>query len=253
MKKIKYLSLLSLSLILLTGCTDSVHRSVERSIENSSTIVVDVKEQEAMLLAIANSAIASRANDSHVISVDIDLGIFGPVITDLTGYAYYNYDASSDTSTLNLDISGLSVLKANITADQKLDFDLKLVDFQLFKQENIQLQYDAKPLNELVNLQVLSNIDKSYIKRYRTSRISVDFANLLPTYRAYIFDIDSAYLNNQINNDNLKFESDVVVSFFSETFSFETIDIVHMSGRIRINNTFSSNVKVFLYNVKPQS
>jgi hypothetical protein len=253
MKKIKYLSILGLSLILLTGCTDSVHRSLERSIEYYSTVVEDVKEQEAMLLAVANSKLASRTNDRHTISVDINLGLMGPIATDLVGYAYYNYDANSDTSTLNLDISGLSVLKANIAADQKLDFDLKLGNFQLFKQDNIQLEYDAKPLNELINLQMLSQIDKKYIKRYRASRGSFDFETLQPTYRAYIFDIDSNYLNEQFSNANIKFESDIVITFLSERFSFDTIEIVHMSGRVTINNTFSSNVKVFLYNVKPQS
>jgi hypothetical protein len=251
MKKIKYLALLSLSLLILTSC-DSVHRSIEREIDLFSEEISDPAKQEEMLEQLANARIASRANNSHVISIGIEIRPFNLIQTGISGYGYYNYNSSSDTATFNLQASGTSNLLVDLDESQKLDINLKILNFDIFNQEDIQLVFDAKPLNEMINLSFINEIDKSVIKRYRKSRFGVDIEVIGDNYDAYVFDLDASYLNSQINNNALKFNSDVVVSVLSDRYFFEEISIIHISGSALINNVINAQVKIYLYNVKPQ-
>ena len=250
MKKFKYLTLLSLSMLLLTSC-DSVHRSIEREISIFGVDINDQAEQTAMIEQVASGTLASRADNSHVISIDVKISPFGLFETGNAGYGYYKYNSANDTVTFNLDTSGSSTLKVDLDAEQKLDVNFKILNFNIFEQKDIQLQFDPKPLNELFDLKFISEIDKSVIKRYRKSQFGIDFDSLDNSYDAYIFDLDADYINQQLNNETLKFNSDVVISFLSERYFFDQISIIHLTGSVLINNSINADVKIFLYNLKP--
>jgi hypothetical protein len=249
MKKLKYLTLLSLSMLLLTSCGDTVHRSIEREISIYGVDINDQAEQTAMIEQVASGTLASRADNSHVIAIDVEISQFGLIETGVAGYGYYKYNSANDTVTFNLDTSGRSTLKVDLDAEQKLDVNFKILNFNIFEQKDIQLQFDSKPLNELFDLKFISEIDKSVIKRYRKSQRGIDIS-LDNSYDAYIFDLDADYINQQLNNETLKFNSDVVISFLSELSSVQ-ISIIHLTGSVLINNSISADVKIFLYNLKP--
>jgi hypothetical protein len=249
MKKIKYLTLLSLSLLALTSCFSSdVHGDIEREIR-SADVVTDEDEKTRMIEIILDSKIGARNNNQHVLSVDVRVNavIFN---AGLAGYGYYNYNQDTDKSTFNLDVSGLSNLKIAIDEDQVMDANLKLANFDILNYEDVQLTFDAKPLNELVDFSLLGELDKSYIKEYRKSRY-VDFDNIGSGYLAYAFTLDASKLNELLDS-SVKFETDPVLSFLSERQSFETIDIVHLSGNVTFNN-IRGGLKVFVYNVNPNN
>jgi hypothetical protein len=249
MKKFKYLTLLSLSLLSLTSCLLSdVHGDIEREIRFAD-VVTDEDEKTRMIEIILDSKIGARNNNQHVLSVDVRVNAF-IFNASLAGYGYYNYNQDTDKSTFNLDVSGLSNLKIAIDEDQMMDANLKLANFDILNYEDVQLTFDAKPLNELVDFSLLGALDKSYIKEYRKSRY-VDFDNIGLGYLAYAFTLDASKLNELLDS-SVKFETDPVLSFLSDRRSFETIDIVHLSGNVTFNN-IRGGLKVFVYNVNPNN
>jgi hypothetical protein len=249
MKKIKYLTLLSLSLFMLTGClfSDTVHEEIEREIEYSRLITRE-NEQNSILEALSKAKIGARSNDEHVLSIDITISVFNVISTSLAGYGTYKYNNETEKSNFDLDISGLSNLQVKIDEDQKLNAEFKVANIQALKYENIQLQYEAKPLNEVIDFSLLSSLDKSLIKQYRATNF-IDFDTFGRGFQAYVLVLDSNKLNELLNTD-LKFDSDPVVSFLTDS-GFRTVDIIHISGTVTLTGNIQAFLRVFIYNVNP--
>jgi hypothetical protein len=245
MKKIKYLASFSLSLILLTSCFSSnVYGDIEFMI-SSANVVTNENEKNQMVEKILDSKVGARANNQHVLSVNAR---FYSLIfrTSLVGYGYYNYNQDTDKSNFNLDVSGLSNLKIVIDENQVMDANLNIANIELLKYDEVQLNFDAKPLNELADFSLLSVLDKTYIKEYRKSSYE-EINNFELGFLAYVFTLDANKLNELLNS-SIKFETDPVLTFLSSSSGFETIDIIHLTGDIAFNS-ISGSFEAFIYNV----
>jgi hypothetical protein len=250
MKKFKYLALLSLSLILLTGCSDDVHAEIERELRYSNS-VTNAEEQNYMLDRVQSAKISARENNRHVLSIDIDINALRVLNTSLVGYGYYNYNQETDKSTFNLEVSGLSNLKVAIDEEQKLEAKLSLANLDLLNYDDVQLNFDAKPLNELIDLSMLFNLDKSLIKSYKKTNY-IDFDTFGKGFLAYVFELDAEKLNEQLNI-NFKFTTNPFISFLSNSTSFETIEIIYLTGNVNLTDSLNAGLKVFVYNVNPNN
>jgi hypothetical protein len=249
MKKIKYLALLSLSLILLTSCFSSnVYGDIELII-SSANVVNNENEKNQMIETILESKVGASANNQHVLSVNARFSALF-LRTSLAGYGYYNYNQTTDKATFNLDVSGLSNLKIDIDENQVMDANLNIANIEVLKYDDVQLNFDAKPLNELVDFSLLGVLDKTYIKEYRKSRY-VEIDNFGIGFLAYAFTLDANKIN-ELLNAGVEFETDPVLTFLSSSSGFETIDIVHLTGDVAINN-IPGSLKVFIYNVNPDN
>jgi hypothetical protein len=198
-----------------------------------------------MIETILESKVGASANNQHVLSVNARFSALF-LRTSLAGYGYYNYNQTTDKATFNLDVSGLSNLKIDIDENQVMDANLNIANIEVFKYDDLQLNFDAKPLNELVDFSLLGVLDKTYIKEYRKSRY-VEIDNFGIGFLAYAFTLDANKLNELLNS-SIKFETDPVLTFLSSSSGFETIDIVHLTGDIAFNS-ISGSFEAFIYNV----
>ena len=246
-RKTKVLLGLFLSATTLTSCFGASLGSELRWFStNGSQVVTSAQEKSEILENIKNLKLNDESPNSNALSINLQLtALF--VTSNIVGYGYYDYDPNLDTSTFKFESSSQTKLSVNLAADKKISTKLNLLGFDIFNIVDQQLNFDAKPLHELVDLSFIGNIDPSIIKEYRKSSYQSTYLKALEkTFKFNVLVIDASYLNNLSNNSTFVFTEDLSIGIFTN-YSDNKLSIITIEGSGKFNNALDINFSGFVY------
>lgn len=249
-KKIKVLIGLLLVTATLTSCTHSNLGGELKWFTNvGSEVVASAEEQSAILEYIKTLKLSEEDPNSDVLSINFQLQAL-LATTNVLGYGYYDYDPNDDTSTFKFESNTQTKLNIDLSADQKLNSKLNFLGFDLINIKDQQLNFDAKPLHELVNLSFIANIDPTMIVEYRKSVYDRAYLDALEkSFYFYVLVLDAAYLNKLINNNMFVFQGNVTLGIFIDQYN-DKLSIITLEAAGKFSNVLDVKLTGFIYNTR---
>ena len=242
MKKIKYLSIISITMILVTSCGFAgVIPEIDKQLANA-TVLTTQFQQDSAINNISRLKLQPTLNNTHVADFSSSFKI-GILEAQSSGFIDFIFDRNNQKTYVDIKLEGLVNINAKIENDL-LTADVDALGFDLISNQGQSISVPKKPLNEIIDLSFITVLDRSIIKRYRTADLSYD---LFKTAREiWALDIDANLLNESIDPQDLVFLTDPEIIIVGDSRN-NTLVLVMIRGKARVNNSLNIDFAFYSY------
>jgi hypothetical protein len=242
MKKIKFLTILTLSTLLLTSCGfRGVIPEIDEQLE-SATVLTTEAQQDNAINNISRLKLQPTFNNTHVADFNSSIRL-GVIEVQSIGFIDYIFDTVNQKTFVDVKLEGSVNINAKVE-DDLLNANVDAFGFEFFSSENQSVVLPKQPLNELLDLSLITSLDRSIIKSIKTATLSY---NLFKSAREiWALNVDANFINETINSDAIKFLNDPEVVIVGDSVN-NILVLVLVRGRVRINNSINADVAFYSY------
>ena len=242
MKKIKFLTILTLSTLLLTSCGfRGVIPEIDRQLVNA-TVLTTQAQQDTAINNISRLKLQPTFNNTHVADFSSRFS-FGFVQVESSGFIDYIFDSENQKTYVDVKLEGLVNINVKVENDL-LNADISLFGLNIINTENANVTLPKQPLNELLDLSLLTSLDRSVIKSIKTAALSY---NLFKSAREiWSLNVDANFINETINNQAIVFLNDPEVVIVGDSVN-NILVLVLVRGNVRINNAVTVDAVFYSY------
>jgi hypothetical protein len=242
MKKIKFLTILTLSTLLLTSCGfRGVIPEIDRQLVNA-TVLTTQTQQDNAINNISRLKLQPNFYNTH--AADFNSSIRLGVIEVLSiGFIDYIFDTVNQKTFVDVKLEGLVNINAKVE-DDLLNANVDAFGFEFFSIENQSVVLPKQPLNELLDLSLIASLDRSVIKSIKTANLS--FILFKSAQEIWALNVDANFINETINNQAIVFLNDPEVVIVGDSVN-NILVLVLVRGRVRINNAITVDAAFYSY------
>ena len=242
MKKIKFLIILTLSTLLLTSCGfRGVIPEIDEQLE-SATVLTTEAQKDIAINNISRLKLQPTFNNTHEANFSTRFS-YGFAHVESFGFIDYIFDSENQKTYVDAKLEGLVNINVKIENDL-LNADISLFGLNIINTENANVTLPKQPLNELLDLSLITSLDRSVIKSIKTATFSY---NLFKSAREiWALNVDANFINETINNQAIVFLNDPEVVIVGDSVN-NILVLVLVRGRVRINNSINTDVAFYSY------
>jgi len=242
MKKIKFLTILTLSTLLLTSCGfRGVIPEIDRQLVNA-TVLTTQTQQDNAINNISRLKLQPTFNNTHEANFSTRFS-YGFAHVESFGFIDYIFDSENQKTYVDVKLEGLVNINLKIENDL-LNADIRLFGLNIINTENANVALPKQPLNELVDLSLITSLDRSVIKSIKTATLSNDLFK--SAKEIWALNVDANFINETINNQAIVFLNDPEVVIVGDSVN-NILVLVLVRGRARINNSINTDVAFYSY------
>jgi hypothetical protein len=242
MKKIKFLTILTLSTLLLTSCGfRGVIPEIDEQLE-SATVLTTEAQKDIAINNISRLKLQPTFNNTHEANFSTRFS-YGFAHVESFGFIDYIFDSENQKTYVDVKLEGLVNINVKIENDL-LNADISLFGLNIINTENANVTLPKQPLNELVDLSLITSLDRSVIKSIKTAALSYDLFK--SAREIWALNVDANFINETINNQAIVFLNDPEIVIVGDSVN-NILVLVLVRGRVRINNSINADVAFYSY------
>ena len=242
MKKFKYVALISISMLLVTSCGfRGVIPEVDRQLVNA-TVLTTQAQQDNAINNISRLKLQPTFNNTHVADFSSKFS-FGFAQVESSGFIDYIFDSENQKTYVDVKLEGLVNINVKIENDL-LNADVNSFGLNIIDTENANVTLPKQPLNELIDLSLITSLDRSVIKSIKTATLSY---NLFKSAKEiWALNVDANFINETINNQAIVFLDDPEVVIVGDSVN-NILVLVLVRGSVRINDAVTVDAAFYSY------
>jgi hypothetical protein len=157
-------------MLLVTSCGfRGVIPEVDRQLVNA-TVLTTQAQQDNAINNISRLKLQPTFNNTHVADFSSKFS-FGFAQVESSGFIDYIFDSENQKTYVDVKLEGLVNINVKIENDL-LNADVNSFGLNIIDTENANVTLPKQPLNELMDLSLITSLDRSVIKSIKTATLS---------------------------------------------------------------------------------